>query len=762
MVHYDDDMDIGSDIDPEEEEKLDEALKEVLQSVPGCTVDKQTIRDMLWDSYYDVDAAIAYCVDKTAKAQKVEQMKKEQIEKKDEPDGGDKPRSKLAALRGGEKRSLSSLSSLKKNDGNEDKSSSDSPPLSKLAKLRQSRLNNLRGGEKETSSGSSNSSSSSSALEALKSRDRGVSKLARMGRKVEGEVKDVVEDIEKAADKDHVTSHAPPSIDYTKPTRSSLATPFGNLLTSPIPFTHRPANPAVRAKAAENAKSAAKAFAKPSPDDVVLAKQQSAQIGGLASNLGNLNIAGPAPAKTDFSKWKPKIQPQDSAVAAIVPSLNAVAVGHVDAGKSTLLGRLLHDTGVVSSHQVEKLAKSASEIGKKSFSYAWLMDQTDEERENGVTVDISVREFSYESREYFILDAPGHYNFVPNMIAGASQADVAVVVLDSLADAFERGFFADGQTKEHALLCRAMGVSHVVIAVNKMDQLKFDEYRFDEISDQMGQFLSKIGYQDVDFVPCSGFTGANIVKKQDISWYHGNTIMKTLQDIPSAVSSVDNALKIDIFNVKSSFGGVTVSGRLFSGLVQIDQPVIVSPGNQVAIVRNIGVDLGSRAFAKAGENVSLSLEAVDGCDLELIKAGDILAQYSDPVKRGNKFRARVTLFDVDLPVLKGTQCDFYRSRVSSVAVFSKLYALLDKQGNTTKEKPRFVDKGQTAFVELILSDIIALELEKENKHLSRFVLRRDGKTIGFGSVVKVARNPVDTSQVEKIQIGEDLDVDEED
>lgn len=598
--------------------------------------------------------------------------------------------------------------------------------------------------------------------------------MARMGRKGQGQeagepesrdTKDATQgsrDVptSTASSSGHVTKT--PQLDYTLPTRSSVATPFGTLLTSPIPFTHRPANPAVRAKAAETAKASAKSFAAPSPDDIVLAKQQQAKIGALASGLGNLNIATTASAaKTDFSKWKPKIQPQDSAVTAITPSLNAVAVGHVDAGKSTLLGRLLHDTGVVSSHQVEKLAKSASEIGKKSFSYAWLMDQTDEERENGVTVDISVREFSYESREYFILDAPGHYNFVPNMIAGASQADVAILVLDSLADAFERGFFADGQTKEHALLCRAMGVNHVVIAVNKMDQLKFDQSRFDEISDQMGMFLSKIGYSDVQFVPCSGFTGANIVKKQDISWYHDNTIMKTLQDIPSAVGSDENALKLDIFNVKTSFGGVTVSGRLFAGMVQIDQPVIISPGNQVAIVRNIGVDLGSRSFAKAGENVNLALEAVDGCDLELIKAGDILAQYSNPVKRGNKFRARVTLFDVDLPVLKGTQCDFYRSRVSSVAVFSKLYALLDKQGNTTKDKPRFVDKGQTAFVELILSDVIALELEKENKHLSRFVLRRDGKTIGFGSVVKVARNPVDTSQVEKIQIGEDLDEEEE-
>ncbi|KAG5368491.1 HBS1-like protein [Yarrowia sp. C11] len=754
MVHYDDEMDIGSDIDPEEEEKLDDALKEVLQSVPGCTVDKQTIKDMLWDSYYDVDAAIAYCVDKTAKAQKVEAMKKEQIEKK--PEEPEPAKGKLSALRGSSKlaslRGGKSLASLKGNSESPAPSAepTDAPPLSKLAKLRQQRLNNLKSSDSEKSS----------ALEALKSRDRGVSKLARMGRRAESAAEGAAEGSPEPVGesttppKSEPEPKTAPLVDYTLPARQAVSTPFGTLFTSPIPFTHRPANPAVRAKAS------AKNFAAPSPDDIVLAKQQQAKIGALASNLGNLNLAAPA-AKTDFSKWKPKIQPQDSAVTAITPSLNAVAVGHVDAGKSTLLGRLLHDTGVVSSHQVEKLAKSASEIGKKSFSYAWLMDQTDEERENGVTVDISVREFSYESREYFILDAPGHYNFVPNMIAGASQADVAVVVLDSLADAFERGFFADGQTKEHALLCRAMGVNHVVIAVNKMDQLKFNQERYDEISDQMGLFLSKIGYSDVQFVPCSGFTGANIVKKQDISWYHDKTIMATLQDIPSAVSSDENPLKLDVFNVKTSFGGVTVSGRLFSGMVQIDQPVVISPGNQVAIVRNIGVDLGSRSFAKAGENVNLALEAVDGCDLELIKAGDILAQYSDPVRRGNKFRARVTLFDVDLPVLKGTQCDFYRSRVSSVAVFSKLYSLLDKQGNVTKDKPRFVDKGQTAFVELILSDIIALELEKDNKHLSRFVLRRDGKTIGFGSVVKVARTPVDTSQVEKIQIGEDLDEEEE-
>lgn len=804
MVHYDDDLDeIHEEIDPEEEEKLDDALKQVLHEVPGCTVDQQTIRDMLWDSYYDVGATVAYCVDKTAKAQKAQQLKADQIAAKQEKgeyttspylekrltSEEEEPNTTTTAPVGGSTKPLSKLAALAKaraearSANSAAASASDAPsdvPTSKFSKLRKlgngtasgTRLSSGLDGLKSSRSGAPEGvSGGSSALNALKNRSD--SKLSRLSSKRQSPPAETAAAAATATGVPRGASPgasasaaaspaaaAPPTVDYTNiaaPKQPTAASAFGQLFCTRISHRHIPANPVAKAK------TAAANFSQPSPDDVVLSKQKGAE---LADSVAKLNLSAPVAVKTDFSKWKPKIQVGDSVVKAVEPALNAVAVGHVDAGKSTLLGHLLHDTGAVNAHAVEKLEKSAAEIGKKSFAYAWLMDQTDEERENGVTVDVSVKGLTYDDRAYVILDAPGHYNFVPNMIAGASQADVAVLVLDSLPDAFERGFYADGQTKEHALLCRAMGVPNICIAVNKMDP-NFKVDRYEEIKIQMGDFLERIGYDKPDFVPCSGITGANVVKRHPIPWYNGDTIMGHLSSLHSTAGNSDKPLKMDIFNVRhDSFGvgGITVAGRLFDGLVQIDQPVVISPGMQVAMVRNIQIgtnDSKPRNFAKSGENVQLALEAVDGCPLEEIKAGDILSAYSDPVKRGNKFRAKVTFFDVDLPILKGTQCDFYRGRVATVAVFSKLYDLLDKTGASIKSKPRYVDKGQTAFVELILSDVIALELAKNNKHLGRFVLRRDGKTIGFGSVEKVARNLADTTEVAKVQIGDDIDEEEE-
>lgn len=224
-------------------------------------------------------------------------------------------------------------------------------------------------------------------------------------------------------------------------------------------------------------------------------------------------------------------------------------LGHVDAGKSTLMGRLLLDTGVVDERTIQKFKQEAEKIGKSSFALAWVLDQTQEERTRygshmcsiyktanpvrGVTMDIAVNKFETEKARFTILDAPGHRDFIPNMIAGASQADFALLVIDSSTGAFESGFHMRGQTKEHTLLVRSIGVQRIIIAVNKLDTVGWSHERYEEIQQQMTQFLSQAGFapNNVSFIPCSGLTGGNIVKKLKtglVPWYSGPTLVEEL------------------------------------------------------------------------------------------------------------------------------------------------------------------------------------------------------------------------------------------
>src|SRR4051794_39639196 len=203
--------------------------------------------------------------------------------------------------------------------------------------------------------------------------------------------------------------------------------------------------------------------------------------------------------------------------------------GHVDHGKSTLMGRLLYDLKVVDQRSLDKLRKEAENIGKSSFALAWVMDQTSEERSRGITVDIATNHFETKRTRFTILDAPGHRDFVPNMIAGASQADFAVLVIDASTGNFESGL--KGQTKEHALLVRSMGVQRIIVAVNKMDSAEWSKDRFDEIEQQMSAFLTAAGFQpkNVSFIPCSGLQGDNILRRSSeakSSWYTGHTLVE--------------------------------------------------------------------------------------------------------------------------------------------------------------------------------------------------------------------------------------------
>ncbi|KAJ3036495.1 HBS1-like protein, partial [Rhizophlyctis rosea] len=243
--------------------------------------------------------------------------------------------------------------------------------------------------------------------------------------------------------------------------------------------------------------------------------------------------------------------------------LGVVVVGHVDAGKSTLVGQLLYRLGKVDERQMKKFEREAEKIGKGSFAYAWVMDETDEERNRGVTIDVGVRWFETPHRKFTVLDAPGHRDFVPRVVGGASQADVAILVIDSTPGEFETGFQNGGQTREHAVLIRSLGVSQVVVAVNKLDLCGWSEGRFQGIVEKLGGFLMQAGFKKdkVTFVPTSGFTGENLLKRQSDElkrWYSGKTLVEVLDAFEAPQRPVEKPFRLsvtDLFKGSSAGGG---------------------------------------------------------------------------------------------------------------------------------------------------------------------------------------------------------------
>jgi elongation factor 1 alpha-like protein len=399
-------------------------------------------------------------------------------------------------------------------------------------------------------------------------------------------------------------------------------------------------------------------------------------------------------------------------------------VGHVDAGKSTLMGRLLFDLKAIDKRTMDKYKKEADKMGKGSFAFAWVLDQGTEERARGVTIDIATNKFETDRTAFTILDAPGHRDFVPNMIAGASQADFAVLVIDASTGEFEAGL--KGQTKEHALLVRSMGVSKVVVAVNKMDRTDWSEERFQEIQQQMVAFLTTAGFkkENLSCVPCSGLQGDNILNRSTSSqaaWYSGQTLVEALDTSQPRTHALERPLRMTIGDVfKDSIQNpLAISGRIEAGCLQVGDQIVVMPGEEKAFIRNIQVDDEPNDWAVAGQNVVLSITEIDEAQ---IKVGDMLCSPSSPVKNVSSFTARVLAFEHLLPM----PLDIHRGRLHVPGRISNLVAVVDKvDGRVIKKKPKVVQPGSIARVVVELESPAPIEG-------GRIVLRANGETVAAG------------------------------
>ncbi|OJZ90877.1 hypothetical protein ASPFODRAFT_153781 [Aspergillus luchuensis CBS 106.47] len=478
-------------------------------------------------------------------------------------------------------------------------------------------------------------------------------------------------------------------------------------------------------------------FAGPSPDDVVLNAQSSAKgfkskqpasksagdkktQAGLAEGMNSLSVEEKVNVKSKNLDVLSEYQKTQRKKA-----MNFAVIGHVDAGKSTLMGRLLADLKAVDQRTLEKYRKEAEKIGKGSFALAWVLDQGSEERARGVTIDIATNKFETESTVFTIVDAPGHRDFVPNMIAGASQADFAVLVIDSSIGNFESGL--KGQTKEHALLVRSMGVQRIIIAVNKMDSVQWDQDRFEEIEQQVSSFLTTAGFQakNIAFVPCSGISGDNVTRRSEdpnVSWYKGHTLIEELEATEPYAHAIEKPLRMTIGDVfrGSVQNPLSISGRIDAGSLQVGDQILTMPSGEKATIRSLEVDGEPNDWAVAGQNVTLNLVNIDPIHL---RSGDVICRASAPIANVTSFTCKVLAFDHLLP----SMVDIHRGRLHVPGRISQLVATLDKvTGASIKKKPKIVAPGTVARIVVEMDQAVPLEAP------TRIVLRAGGETVAAG------------------------------
>lgn len=391
------------------------------------------------------------------------------------------------------------------------------------------------------------------------------------------------------------------------------------------------------------------------------------------------------------------------------------------------MGRLLVELKFVEQRTVDKFRRLGEKTGKQSFAFAWVMDQRSEERDRGVTIDIATNYFETPTTKFTILDAPGHRDFVPNMIAGASQADFAILVIDANTGAYEKGL--KGQTREHVLLLRSLGVQRLIVAVNKLDMVLWSEERFNEISQQITGFLTGLGFQEkmVSFVPISGLNGDNIVKKIEdpaASWYTGPTMIEALEDSgPSAARALKKPFRMSISEVfRSQQGTTTLSGRIDSGTIQLGEVLFVQPSGETAYIKSISVDTENQEWAVAGQNVNLALTNIDPVH---IRVGDILCHTTDPIASGDEFTMKAMAFEHLMPM----PVDIHRGRLHAAGQIKSISATIDKAtGEIIKKRPKVVQPGGVARVKIKLGSKVPLEAGQ------RVVIRSEGETIAAGLV----------------------------
>jgi len=423
--------------------------------------------------------------------------------------------------------------------------------------------------------------------------------------------------------------------------------------------------------------------------------------------------------------------------------LNIVFIGHVDAGKSTICGHLMYLTGMVDKRTLEKYEKEAKEKNRESWYLSWALDTNQEERDKGKTVEVGRAYFETDTKHFTILDAPGHRSYVPNMIGGASQADLAVLVISARRGEFETGFERGGQTREHAMLVKTAGVKHLVVLINKMDDptVLWEKERYDEIIDKITPYLKKVGFNpktDLKFIPCSGLTGAFLKDDTAIaecSWYDGLPLIPHLDGIGTVSRNSEGPIRIPIVDRYKDMGTI-VLGKVESGLIRRGGLVTMMPNNKIVEIMQLWSDEDEVEYANPGENVKMKLK---NCEEDDVSPGFVLCSSEELCMTGQVFDAQVVILEYKSIICAGFQCVMHIHTSAEEVSIKNLICLIDKKtGEKSKTRPRFIKQDQIAIVRFqVMGGIICMEPFKLFPQMGRFTLRDENRSIAIGKVLKI-------------------------
>ncbi|MFH1470972.1 MAG: translation elongation factor EF-1 subunit alpha [Candidatus Micrarchaeota archaeon] len=412
--------------------------------------------------------------------------------------------------------------------------------------------------------------------------------------------------------------------------------------------------------------------------------------------------------------------------------MNLVFIGHVDHGKSTSVGRVLYETGALSEQDLRRLKEEAAKVGKPTFEFAFAMDQLKEERERGLTIDVAHKEFKTAKYYFTIIDAPGHRDFIKNMITGASQADAAVLVC-SVKEGVQP------QTKEHAFLAKVLGISQLIVAINKMDAVNFDRLKYDEIVTTLKGLLKNIGYKvdAIPFVPISAYTGGNIAKKGDqMPWYTGPTLVECFDALKVPPKPTDKALRLPIQDVFTITGHGTVPvGRVETGILKPGELVVFMPSGAKGEVKKIEMHHEELEKAIPGDNVGFNVKGVDKKD---VKRGEVVGPSSNPPTVAQEFTAQIVVLEHPTAIAVGYTPVFHIHTTQVACTITEIMELKDpKTGQTAKKNPDFIKTGDVAIVRIKPLRPVALEKFSDFPPLGRFAIRDMGQTVAAGVVLEV-------------------------
>ena len=420
------------------------------------------------------------------------------------------------------------------------------------------------------------------------------------------------------------------------------------------------------------------------------------------------------------------------------PHINLVFIGHVDHGKSTLVGRLLYDSGNLPESELRKLRELAKELGKAGFEFAFVMDQLKEERQRGVTIDLSHQKFVTPKYEFTIIDAPGHRDFIKNMITGTSQADAAVIVVAATDGVME-------QTKEHLFLCKTLGVKQLIVAVNKMDAVKYDKARFEKVKTDMETLMKRVGFkvENIPFLATSGWEGDNVAKKSaNMSWYAGKTLVEQMDllQLPEKPTNLPLRLPIqDVYNITGI--GVVPVGRVESGILRVNDKIIIVPGREgkgvEGEVKTIEMHHEQIQQAEPGDNIGFSVRGIGKKD---IARGDVLGHPSNPPTVAKEFIAQIVVLNHPTVLTAGYTPVFHIHTTQVACQFAELIEQIDPaSGQVIKQKPDMLKNGDAAKVRIVPTKPIVIEKKSDIPHMSSFAVRDAGNTVAAGVCIDIVK-----------------------